>query len=319
MNLAIVFPNEDSFYRRMGIEIYENFESFQNLLKRAEKYSRMKLKDVLIYENCDYDWDIVSKRVAVLLTSIGFYQIWKEIYQTECDTLIGYGTGYLAALVCEGVLKEQDAISMLQKKKVNSGAVVETASSKTICLSKGRLPQSKQDILEEIEYCLWNTPDDRKWNEIIQKMDGKLLLEIGPDHKLSDRLQNVSCGAFTWLDREGDSAYILENFQMKKFFNRQYGVRRLLAVIASTQNYNPEEESQEKILECYSAVKKVLDVSLQGGGTKISDDDWNLCVEKVKENFAIKRTTKDEIKKRLEKLEKETFIEFQESFKDTVN
>lgn len=314
MNLVIIFPNEDSFYRKMGLEVYENYEIYRNLFNETSKSTKIRLKDTLIYENIPYEWDVVSKRVAVLLTSIGFYRIWKDKYQMEGKQFVGYGTGYLAALVCEGILKESDAIEMLHTKRVNPKVLSGQTISRTWCLSKGTLPQSEQDILEEIEYCLCQIPDSCRLNSLLKNFDD-ILLEIGPDNRIAKKFNNRDKLIIGWLDRKNDNCYILENFQQQKFLNRQFAVRKILANIVGTQNYNPEESSQDIVMRCYVEVRRILDDSLRGGTNQISDNDWFLCMRCLRDNFVAKNVPEDEINIRLNKLENETLIDFRGEYK----
>ena len=318
MHRVIIFPNEDSFYKSMGIEVYENYKSYSNFFTEASKSARMNLRDCLIYDNIPYIFDVISRRVAVLVTSIGFYQLWKETYQMEGDQFVGYGSGYLAALVCEGILKFSDAIAMIRNKSVNEKAVPKQVVSRTFCLSKGRIAESRQDILEELQYSLFEVPDDNELNAQIKKINADVLLEIGPDNKTVKKLEKTENTINGWLDIKKDNNYILENLIEKKFFNRQFGVRKILANIVSTQNYNTEESSQDIVLECYSKVRNILDDSVQNQTNQITDRDFNSCMECLKDNFEAKKVTKDEIEKRLYKSEIETLIDFCNNYRSLV-
>lgn len=310
MHITILFPSEESFYRRMGMELYENFPSYEEFFTKLNKASRINWKDVLIYENVPYNWDVVSKKVAVLLTSIAYFRLWKETYKQDCMQFIGNGIGYLSALVCEGILKETDAIAMIQNKSVKEKAVGTGVTSQTYCVSKGRMPESRQDILEEMKYVLWNAKEPSEFGEIVKGLNTESVLEIGPDNKTLKGLKGKHNQVLAWFDRQGDNSYVLENIQLKKFFNRQYGVRKILANITSTQNYNPEEGAQEIVMKCYTEVRRVLDTSVQRGTNEISEAEWNQCIQSLKENFAAKKVGQDEIEARYQHLEEETLLKF---------
>ncbi len=307
MRFGVVFPNETSFYQKMGAEIFENYPSVQKLYQKLRNKAGLDLKRSLIYEQEAVDWNETNRALAVLLTSVAFYQTWAECHGFKPTAFYGSGVGILSALVCAGTLPISKAVSMIRKKKmppfthldckVFSG--VEYNAENLIALHTEK-PQN------EIESIL----------RFAQDLD--CVIEIGPNCIFTPLLRNAAVERkclFVYLDDPNDNAVILENFEYRKHFNYLYAARRTLGIAAATQNYG---EDDEQIVAAYMAVKAFVDHALKkqymGQSVRIGEYDLKLCVDQLKIILRLKKTPKEEVIHRILALENETALPLRSYF-----
>lgn len=325
MEFMMLFPNEASFYERMGMEIYENYNrQVKELYRKCKKYSNIDLTQTLIYENKRIEWDETTKMIAVLVTSVAYYQVWKSVYTYEPKYLTGYGLGYLSALVCAGTISLRTAIYIIKNKKIY-GLYFRNIADRVLAPSNGYILKAKRDILSEIQWCKENRPDMCAYVSYAEKNKINRVFEIGPNNLLSKSLCKCSPGIISgYFDISGDNNYVLESFEYKKLFNLYYCVLRILGILVSTKNRNDNIIGyEENVIVAYQTVKSIVDSStkilLQTGEVNITEEDFNKCMEMLKVNFLYKHTPEEEIIERIKILESETMIRLKDKFADVVN
>ena len=115
MRVGILFPDEASFYGKMGAELYETYPEIRKLYQKLKLYARLDLRNTLIYENEPKQWSETEKKLAVLATQVALYQCWLETYKNKPIVFFGNGVGVLSALVCAGTVSLSKAVHMLRK------------------------------------------------------------------------------------------------------------------------------------------------------------------------------------------------------------
>lgn len=321
MVLAISFPDQDSFYERMGVELYENYPEVIPIYKRCKRICGIDLVQTLIYENKEQDWDEESRKIAVMVSSVVMFAKWKNLYQIEPDYYMGRGIGLLAALVCDKVISLASAIHLIQGRKINR-YFIKKNNTPILSLRGNKLLSGIEDIREELEVYRKNTESYGSYEESIKQLGIEQVLDIGPGNvtaiNLYKRLPDIIVG---YIDKSFDTNYILEHFQYRKNHSRYYCVSRILGIITSTKNGNSSQDTYaENVVEAYLLVKEVVDKAnmalYQGKPVIISDEDYSKCLEMLKVNFRYKQTAKAEVTERLRLLEGETLLSFRNGFQE---
>lgn len=323
MRLGMIFPDAAAFYRKMGMEIFENYPDVKKLYQKAKSAAQLDMKKSLIYEQTEGVWDEKTKNIAVLLTSVGFYRTWYERYKITPKVFFGNGVGVLSALVCAGTISVSNAIRMIRKDswklplgKKADGKVYVISSGKTIDEDE-REPEARYNVPfgeRQIQMLL-----QYAWDEEIDS-----ILEIGPNNgytKVLEKFGPYEGIQIAYLDDSNDNAYILENFEYRKHFNHLYVVRRLLGVAAATQNHNgTDEEKNTQIVESYNMLRAYIDDMLKkeymGKDASVSDYDLQLCVEELKKILRLKGTPAHEVQQRVLGIENETLVPLQQYFEE---
>ncbi len=320
MKVAVVFPNEDSFYRKMGMEIYENFEEMKVVFSECEKLTGLNLADALIYENSEHDWDELSKKIAVMAVGVGYYQVFQKTYGIEPQLFIGQGIGYLTALVCMNVISLRTAIKILNDKKC-SEVFVKDPLCDIISISGNGATKLKKEICEEMYLCANRPVNIKEYPFWITKYNLDVLLEIGPNNILVQQIQNEKNEiTYGYLDTIVSHNHVLDNFIDKKYNNTIYGIMRILGIIFSTQNLNTTTENYDEILEAYNYAKSIVDkfnfAKIKNEEITITEEEYKNCIKCLKSNFIYKNTPKQEIEKRIKMLESETLLQLKPYFID---
>ena len=320
MGLAIIFPEHESFYERMGVEIYENYPEVASIYKKCKSVCGFDLKKEVIYGETGKQLNEEQKKIAVLVTSVACYTVWKSVYQIEPDYYFGCGLGLLSALICTKAISLSQAIKMLQGKKVYK-LLVKKPESSVVSIAHSKVISTKQEVIEEIADINENMISSEKCESMVRKLEVGRLLEIGPGNVIANRMQaQMPQSIIGYLDKTDDTNYILEHFQYHKNQSRYYCVLRILGLITSTRNNNDAQENYDEIITAYLAVKDIVDKATRalfsGESVQISDEEYEICLAMLKQNFQYKKTDKVEILERLQMLEGETLFSVRESFRE---
>ncbi len=307
MRFGVVFPNETSFYQKMGAEIFENYPSVQKLYQKLAKKSGLDLKRSLIYEQEKADWNETNRALAVLMTSVAFYQTWAECHSLKPSAFYGSGVGILSAHVCAGTLPISKAVSMIRNKKMPPFTNLDGKVFSAVEYNEENLmPLHTEKPQNEVESIL----------RFAEDLD--CVIEIGPNCIFTPLLRNAAAEGkclFVHLDDPNDNAVILENFEYRKHFNYLYAARRTLGIAAATQNYGTDDD---QLVAAYAAVKAFVDDALKkqymGQSVRIGEYDLKLCIDQLKIILRIKKTPKEEVIHRISALENETALPLRSYF-----
>ena len=320
MKLGVFFPDESSFYEKMGAEIFENYPAVQRLYEKAKKTARLDMKKSLIYAQTETAWDDTSKRIAVLLTSVAFYQTWYACYRVKPEVLLGNGVGLLSALVCAGTLTLADAVRMVRKREWKLPPFVKPDGTVLSC-SCGKPLADAAALQTELHWCRDERAETEELLHYAADFGVDCLLEIGPNDCYTRAFQKAAPEAktvFAYLDTANDNGYILESFEYRKHFNNLYAAKRMLGIAACTQNYNDGTECDERIMVAYNALHAYLDEVRRkrqtGAEPIVSDFDLQLCIDQLKQILREKKTPHAEVWQRVLMLQNETAMELQHCF-----
>ncbi len=317
MRVGVLFPDESSFYEKMGIEIFENYPEVQKLYRQMRLFSGMDLKETLIYQHKQLEWNETEKRIAVLLTGVALYRVWYDRYKIKPLVFYGNGVGVLSALVCAGTIKLPMAIRMLRKDNWVLPRRIRLDGSVFMCSAKSALTDPSVLRIQRL------VKDDGMLQGIIryaQHADLDSIVEIGPDCRYTMELRRA-CDeekpVFAFLDTANDPAYILESFAYKKHFNNLYAAKRMLGIAAATQNYS-NSENDEKIVNSYHALKAYVDEmqkkQVSGRDAFVSEYDFGLCVSQLNDILRYKCVSREEVQKRILLIQNEIAIDLKTVF-----
>lgn len=295
MNIAVVFPNEDSLYHKMGMEVYENFSEMRDVFTECCRHTGIDWEDALIYGDNGSIADVTFEKIAVLTTSIGFYKVFRKIYGIEPSLFIGKGIGYLSSLVCTEAIDYQTAISAISNERINNRRAESTVKSRCIDFEAYRTYSNEYTV--------------------------DAFIEIGPGNMLVQQMQSDNPDAICgYLDSKNNNNIILDNFVERKYFNVNYLIKRILGMIASTQNLNKANENYDEILEAYSYAKTIVDgintAKIENEDMIVAEEEFANCIRRLRTNFKCKDTPGHEIEKRIRSLECETLIPLKQDFAD---
>lgn len=318
MRVGVLFPDETSFYQKMGSEIYENYPDVQKLYQKMKFFAKLDLRNTLIYENEEIEWNEIRKKVAVLMTQVAFYQCWFDTYKTKPIAFFGNGVGVLSALVCAGTITLQKAISMIRKDNWVLPRMAHLDGSVFMCSTRTALTDPSVLRIQRLVL------DDNMFQGIYlyaQHADLDSVVEIGPGKRYTMELQQMyheSRPVFANFDDPTDRAFAMENLIYKKHFNNLYAAKRMLGIAAATQNYCEGNEADEKIIASYQALKTYVDEMVKkqhmGRDAFVSEYDFSLCVNQLNEILQFKKVPVEEIQNRILGLQNETASDLRSVF-----
>ncbi len=311
--IAFLFPDEASFYRKMGIEIYENYKEAEEVFKIATKVAKIQFESLLMYEHEPYYWDDTDKKIAVLASSVSLYRVFRTTCKIVPSVLWGKNTGYLAALVCEEVISLKNAIQFIQGKQPSSFHIKKIPEISVYGDGKETC-STKKEVVQKIEAALIERTEIQQLMDCLVSSKIRTVIEIGPNNLIYQQLEKQTDELrSSYLDKEDDCNWVLENIIYKKFFNRLYAMKRMLGQVVSTKLDGGKEEGQQ-VFTIYSELKNMIDqhksIGQQDSDVQISDEEYEECYQLMIENFEVKKTPEAEIKQRLRMLEQETLLSF---------
>ncbi len=303
MRVGVLFPDEASFYGKMGSEIYENYPEIRKLYDKMKFYTRVDLRNALIYENEEKEWTETEKKLAVLVTQVALYQCWLDTYKNKPLVFFGNGVGVLSALVCAGTISLQRAVYMLRKDNWAIPAMIHLDGSVFMCSCRSALTDPSVLRIQRLSV------DENMYQGIYlyaQHADLDSVIEIGPDNRYTTELQKLypqTRPVFAYFDSRKDRAFALENLFYRKHFNNLYAAKRMLGIAAATQNYNGRGEADEKIIAAYMALKTYVDEMMKkqslGRDAFVSEYDFDLCVSQLNEILEFKMVPVSEVRDRI--------------------
>jgi len=336
MRLFSIFPNEVSFYEKMGVELFELDLEYENFFKQNAKIAGIDFYNTLFYQNKPFEWDDVSKRIAVLITSVALYQNWQILFSHKPAKLIGYGIGYLSALVCEGVISLRCAIKVIRSQDPNQAKILKLPGNVESLTERGGA-DNKGQLLDRMKHCLamTGTPDV---NMVMAGLeDAKIVMEVGPDNILSSMIDGKIS---SYYDTRRDCNHLLENVKYLKCFNQDYLILRFLGMMVSARNYNEDREASDKISKVYGKCMAIADKIRTGGFGKTpmavlpgmphtrpqeqpksrisSQDDYFAALAYMRTIFELKALPKHEVSQRIKTLESETMIPLEKDYENVI-
>ncbi len=319
MRVGVLFPDEEAFYPKMGLEIYENYPEVQKLYHKMKFSSKLDMKNALIYEQASVSWNETEKRVAVLLTSVAFYQTWFDLYKVKPIVFFGNGVGVLSALVCAGTISLSTAIRMIRKDNWELPRTAHLDGSVFMCSSRTALTDPSVLRIQRL------VKDDNIYQGIVrysQHADLDSVIEIGPDRSYTTELLRVSeeeKPIFAYLDTASDQNYILDSLKNKKHFNNLYAAKRMLGIAAATQNYS-NSSNDDKILMAYNSLRSYVDEmkkkQFSGRDAFVSEYDFSLCVGQLNDILRYKCVSREEVQQRIRLIQNEIASDLSAAFHD---
>ena len=299
MRVGVLFPDEASFYEKMGSEIYENYPEIRKLYDKMKFHTKLDLRNSLIYGNDPKEWTETEKKLAVLVTQVALYQCWSDTYKDKPIVFFGNGVGVLSALVCAGTITLQKAVHMVRKDNWVLPRTAHLDGSVFMCSYRSALTDPSVLRIQRLSV------DENMYQGIYlyaQHADLDTVIEIGPDKRYTAELQKMyahSRPVFSYFDDAEDRAFAMENLFYKKHFNNLYAAKRMLGIAAATQNYNQSAEGDEKLIAAYLALKTYVDEMMKkqsmGRDAFVSEYDFNLCVNQLSDILENKKVPAQEV------------------------
>ena len=313
MRVGVLFPDEASFYEKMGSEIYENYPEVRKLYDKMKFHTKLDLRNTLIYDNESKDWSETEKKLAVLVTQVALYQCWFDTYKNKPIVFFGNGVGVLSALVCAGTITLQRAVHMVRKDNWALPRMTHLDGSVFMCSYRSALTDPSVLRIQRL------TVDENMYQGIYlyaQHAELDTVIEIGPDKRYTTELQKMYAQTkpvFSYFDDRKDRAFALENLFYRKHFNNLYAAKRMLGIAAATQNYNQTTEADEKFVAAYLALKTYVDEMMKkqsmGRDAFVSEYDFNLCVNQLSDILDSKKVPVQEIQDRILSLRNEIALD----------
>ncbi len=297
MKLWILFPDEEAFYLGMGRELYEIEKDYRAFCKKAEKKLKLPLHSGVFYKQEPFSERKADRQAAVMVLSLANYMHLRKTYrQADEPMMCGRGVGLLSALVASEALSLDAAVGRLRGKPLKAGHL-RTPKVPVYCLSESEELTSKEQILAAVETAL----SEREEWRLPAEYPG---VDIGPGRQAFDHLPEA---VIARLDEPGDPQYIWSGFQCKRLWNRDYCAKRLFGIMASTPNENDNcdgarLDAQEK------EMRELLKPLFAPQPESLSEEAFERCAQLLRENFAEKHTSSEEIELRLRLLAQETLI-----------
>ncbi|MRN57176.1 ACP S-malonyltransferase [Paenibacillus monticola] len=113
---SVIFPGQSSQYVGMGSELYHEYGFIKELFENAEDILGIPIKDIC-FEEGEYDLNnTLYTQVAVFLTNISFYKVFRHETGIYPVFMAGHSLGEYAALCCSGAIPFEDALAIIKKR-----------------------------------------------------------------------------------------------------------------------------------------------------------------------------------------------------------
>lgn len=303
MKLWILFPSEGAFYLGMGRELYEMEKDYRSFCRSAERKLKLPLHSGVFYQQSPFPVHLPDRQGAVMVLSLANFQHFRKNYPQAPELLLcGRGMGLLSALVAAEALTLEAAVGRLRGKPLHARHV-KTPKLPVYSLSHSfhiddmvELTE-KEQILKAVETAL---SEQEAWALPLEYP----CLDIGPGREAFDALHEK---VISRLDEPGDPQYIWASFQCKRLWNKDYCAKRLFGIMVSTPNENDacdgvRLDAQEK------EMRELLKPLFAQEPESISEEAFTRCAELLRESFAEKHTSSEEIALRFRLLAQETLI-----------
>ncbi|MBG9736177.1 ACP S-malonyltransferase [Paenibacillus alvei] len=336
-NIAILLPGIGSQYLKMGKSMYDSYASAKRVYDIADECLGYHLRERIMYGDSKEFNDKTFVPAAILTTSIAFFTVFQDVFNSKAKYYAGHNIGELSALVCSGAVDFSDALHFIVEHSQITLSQNEASNKEELSfrlqelIAKLPLKRHVENVVTAVDGKIYTDSEDvvrlmlqpytqTRWKDTIRYMTDQGIyryIEIGPSNMLRPQVLDVEPTArVLTMDYEGDPYYSTELFKKRKLFNRTYLLSRMLGVAVSVPNNNFDDmDYLQNVITPFNQLKDIYD-KYSSSNEQPSDSDMADASRYFMQIMHGKKTDENVVNLRLSDLQEETLIEDVDMFID---
>ena len=115
MRIGLLFPGQGSQCLGMGKDIYDDYETYRNVVKQVNEYTGLNLEEITYNSSEEILNQTKNTQIAILTMSLGILEILKE-NKVNAEASLGLSLGEYGALIFGQILSLEDGVKIVKKR-----------------------------------------------------------------------------------------------------------------------------------------------------------------------------------------------------------
>ena len=115
MRIGLLFPGQGSQSLGMGKDIYNDYETYRNVVKKVNEYTGLNLEEITFNSSEEILNQTKNTQIAILTMSLGILEILKE-NKVNAEASLGLSLGEYGALIFGKILSLEDGVKIVKKR-----------------------------------------------------------------------------------------------------------------------------------------------------------------------------------------------------------
>ena len=115
MRIGLLFPGQGSQSLGMGKDIYNDYETYRNIVKKVNEYTGLNLEEITFNSSEEILNQTKNTQIAILTMSLGILEILKE-NKVNAEASLGLSLGEYGALIFGQILSLEDGVKIVKKR-----------------------------------------------------------------------------------------------------------------------------------------------------------------------------------------------------------
>lgn len=115
MRIGLLFPGQGSQSLGMGKDIYNDYETYRNVVKKVNEYTGLNLEEITFNSSEEILNQTKNTQIAILTMSLGILEILKE-NKVNAEASLGLSLGEYGALIFGQILSLEDGVKIVKKR-----------------------------------------------------------------------------------------------------------------------------------------------------------------------------------------------------------
>lgn len=115
MRIGLLFPGQGSQSLGMGKDIYNDYETYRNVVKQVNEYTGLNLEEITFNSSEEILNQTKNTQIAILTMSLGILEILKE-NKVNAEASLGLSLGEYGALIFGQILSLEDGVKIVKKR-----------------------------------------------------------------------------------------------------------------------------------------------------------------------------------------------------------
>ena len=115
MRIGLLFPGQGSQSLGMGKDIYNDYKTYRNVVKKVNEYTGLNLEEITFNSSEEILNQTKNTQIAILTMSLGILEILKE-NKVNAEASLGLSLGEYGALIFGQILSLEDGVKIVKKR-----------------------------------------------------------------------------------------------------------------------------------------------------------------------------------------------------------